>query len=165
MRKSVYRNHKNKKSQRGVYAVEFAIVGSLFFLLLLAVLEIARLFFTWNILTEVTRRSARLAVVCHLDQTNIAAYTDMMNTALFNNNALITNLTTANIEVEYLGINGLTATTYSRIHYVRANIINYQHQLLIPGLFLTLNSPTFSTTLPRESLGVTRYKYTQCSPV
>ena len=160
-----YAQHKKRNTQRGIYAVEFAIVGSLFFLLLFAVLEIARLFFTWNVLTEVTRRSARLAVVCDLDQTNIASHTDMMNAALFNNNPLITNLTAANIQVEYLGLTGLPATTFSTIRYVRANIINYQHQLLLPGLSFTLSSPTFSTTLPRESLGVTRFGLTQCSPV
>lgn len=154
-----------KKSQRGIYAVEFAIVGSLFFLLLIAVLEIARLFFTWNVLTEVSRRSARLAVVCDLDQANILSHTNMMNAALFNNNPLINNLTTSNIQVQYLGLTGLPVTTFSRIRYVRANIINYQHQLFIPGLSLTLNSPTFSTTLPRESLGVTRFGLTQCNPV
>ena len=48
----------NHSKQQGVYAVEFAIAGSLFFLLLFAVLEIGRLFFTWNVLTEVTRRGA-----------------------------------------------------------------------------------------------------------
>lgn len=151
--------------QRGIYAVEFAIVGSIFFLFLFAVLEIARLFFTWNVLAEVTRRTARLAVVCDLDQTNVNAYTDMINAALFNNNPLITNLAASNIKVEYLGITGLAVTNFSRIRYIRANIVNYQHQLLIPGLSLTLNSPTFSTTLPRESLGVTRFGITQCSPV
>ncbi len=45
---------------------------------------------------------------------------------------------------------------FNRIRYVTAHFIKYQHQLLIPGLSLTLNSPSFSATLPRESLGVTR---------
>lgn len=157
--------HQKKSTQRGVYAVEFAIVGSLFFLLLIAILELGRLFFTWNILTEATRRTARLATVCHLDQSTVTAYTAMINAGLFNNSLLLSDLSATNLQIQYLDLLGSTATTFSRIRYVRANIINYQHQLLIPGLSLTLNSPSFSATLPRESLGVTRYKYTQCSTI
>lgn len=155
----------NKKRQSGIYAIEFAIYGSLFFVLLFAILELGRLFFVWNVLTEATRRGARLATVCHLDQTAVTAYTDMLNTALFNNVTITPNLSSANLNIDYLGLNGTPATDFNSIRLVRATITNYQHQLLIPGLAMTLNSPSFSTTLPRESLGVTRYKYTQCIPI
>ena len=53
--------------QKGIYTVEFAIVGAVFFLLFFAVLEVGRLFYTWNVLTEASRRAARLATVCYLD--------------------------------------------------------------------------------------------------
>ncbi len=150
------------QQQRGVYAVEFAIVGSVFFLVLFALIEVGRLFFVWNILTEASRRGARLATVCHFDQSALTAHNSMKNAALFNNVTLVPNLTTANLNVQYLQYNGTPAVDYGSIRMVRASITNYQHQMLIPGLILTLNSPSFSTTLPRESLGVTRYKYTQC---
>ncbi|WP_017220001.1 TadE/TadG family type IV pilus assembly protein [Moritella dasanensis] len=156
-------NHK----QQGLYAVEFAVVGSIFFLLLFAVLEIGRLFFVWNVLTEVTRRGARLATVCYFDTTNVEPFNAMLQTSLFNNQPLISNLSISNIQIEYLmddGAQALTPTEANFIKFVKVDIINYQHQLLIPGLFLTLDSPTFSTTLPRESLGVSRTTETSCVP-
>jgi len=150
-----------------MYAVEFAIVGSLFFLFIFAVIEIARLFFVWNVLTEVTRRGARLATVCYFDTTNVTAFDDMVSTSLFNDQTMIPNLSSANLQIQYLksdGAQALTAIDASFIHFVKVDIVNYQHQLLIPGLVLTLDSPTFSTTLPSESLGVTPNTTTLCTP-
>ena len=42
--------------QRGAYTVEFAIVAGVFFLLLFATFEIARFFWVYNTLNEMTRR-------------------------------------------------------------------------------------------------------------
>jgi len=150
--------------QSGVYSIEFAIVGGLFFILLFAILEVGRLFFVWNVLTEASRRGARLATVCNFNQVNMLADSEMISAALFNNVALVPNLTPANLNIDYLQANGSLATDFVAIDLVRAEIVNYQHQMIIPGLFLTLNSPSFTTTLPAESLGVTRWKYTQCLP-
>jgi hypothetical protein len=155
-----------KRRQSGVYTVEFAIVGSLFFFLLLAVIEVGRLLYTWNVLTEASRRSARLATVCDLDQINIEAPASLMSAALFNDQNIIQNLTSDNLELDYLTLAGEPAVEFNDIALVRASIVNYQHQMLIPGLELTLNSPSFSSTLYRESLGVTRQEgvYTSCPP-
>ena len=154
----------NLHKQSGVYSIEFAIVGGLFFILLFAILEVGRLFFVWNVLTEASRRGARLATVCNFNQVNMLADSEMIAAALFNNVALVANLTPANLKVEYLQANGSLATDFVAIDLVKAEIVNYQHQMIIPGLFLTLNSPSFVTILPVESLGVTRWKYTQCLP-
>lgn len=155
---------KSKKCQTGVYSVEFAIVGAVFFLLLFAVLEVGRLFFVWNVLTEASRRGARLATVCHFDHVAVSAFDPMREAALFNKLPMAPGLTITNLQVTYLQIDGAPVIDIKDIALVRAEIINYQHQLIIPGLFLTLNSPSFSTTLPRESLGATRTKYTACLP-
>lgn len=48
--------------QRGVAAVEFALLAVIFFALVFGVLEIARLVYLFNTLQEVTRRAAVLAV-------------------------------------------------------------------------------------------------------
>ena len=150
--------------QSGVYSIEFAIVGGLFFLLLFAILEVGRLFFVWNVLTEASRRGARLATVCNFNQVDMLADSEMITAALFNNVDLVPHLKPENLTIEYLQFNGSAATDFVEIDLVKAEIFNYQHQLMIPGLFLTLNSPSFVTILPRESLGVTRWKYTQCLP-
>ena len=155
--------------QEGVYAVEFSIVAAVFFIMLFAVLEGARLMYTWNVLTEVSRRGARLATVCNVlsDTSNsqsITQPTGVLNAATFADNPLIpiSAEPDVNVTISYLDLNGTTATTFSQIHLVRAEIVDYQHQLLIPFFSITLNSPSFSTTLPAESMGVTRYGYTDC---
>jgi len=157
----------NFRKQQGVYSVEFAIVGGLFFILLFAVFEVGRLFFVWNILTEASRRGARLATVCYFDTTAISSYEPMRRAAMFDNTSLAPGLTWSNLNISYLRLDGSVvnaADDINDIKLVRAEIVNYQHQLIIPGLFTVLNSPKFSTTLPRESLGVTREKTTLCLP-
>lgn len=60
--------------QRGVAAVEFALVAIPFFLLLLGAMEFGRLFYVWNTAQEVTRHAARQAVVTNFkDAAAIAA--------------------------------------------------------------------------------------------
>ncbi|MDN3651727.1 pilus assembly protein [Thalassotalea ponticola] len=156
---------------KGLYTVEFAIVGSVFLLLFFAAIEISRLMFTWNVLTEVSRRAARVATVCNLltDNTDITSIpvatsppSGVTSAAIAGVENIIPNLSAANIRISYLTRTGANASSLSTLNLVRAEIINYQHDLLIPGLFITLNSPTFSTTLPAESLGATRWGYTTC---
>ncbi|QBY03436.1 pilus assembly protein [Thalassotalea sp. HSM 43] len=160
-----------KKNNKGMYTVEFAIVGSVFLLLFFSAMEISRLLFTWNVLTEVSRRAARVATVCNLltdtsDISTIPAVTsppaNVTSSAIAGIDNLIPNLSAANIRIFYLNRNGTAASSLSTTHLVRAEIVNYQHELLIPGFFITLNSPTFSATLPAESLGATRWGYTTC---
>ncbi len=135
------------KYQRGIYAVEFAIVGGFFLFLLFAIIEVGRMMFTYNVLHEASRRAARIAVVCQVDDTDIS------NMALFYGANLIPNLTPANLSISYLDETGNTATGID-IVLVKASISNYQHQFLVPGIARVINSPTFTTFLPRESLGV-----------
>lgn len=59
--------------QRGVAAVEFALVAIPFFLLLFGAMEFGRLFYLWNTAQEVTRNAARQAVVSSFDVNSISA--------------------------------------------------------------------------------------------
>jgi hypothetical protein len=160
----------HNKKQKGVYAVEFAIVASLFLILLFAVLECSRLLYTWNVLTEVSRRGARLATVCHITRGSdgdisipSAPAGNVLSAAAFGDFKLIPNLSSANIDINYLKFNGEKADTFSEIRLVRAEIKKYSHQLLIPFIdSIPFDSPSFSTTLPRESLGVTKQTTTTC---
>lgn len=52
-----------RQRQRGVFAVEFAMLALLFFLFLFAMLELARAVYVWNMVHEITRRAARAAAV------------------------------------------------------------------------------------------------------
>ncbi|UVE17103.1 pilus assembly protein [Pseudomonas sp. LS44] len=152
----------NARRMRGVYVVEFAIIGLLLFILLFAVLEMGRLFFTVNALNETVRRGARLAAVCDISEPRI------LRRAIYNaaNDAgassLIGGLDTADLSLTYLDENGTAvaspndlsgAAGFRAIRYVRLRVQNFTFNLLIPVLGTGITLPLFQSILPRESLG------------
>jgi Flp pilus assembly protein TadG len=153
-------------AEKGLTSVEFAVVGLLFFVVLFGVFEVSRAFYYFNALDEVTRRGARMAAVCVVNDPAIA------EVAVFNASGgpaasgLIPGLTTANVQVDYLNRDGVVigdpVTNFGNIDYVQVSIVNFQHQLIIPTNFITITSPDFRTVLPRESLGVSREGFTPC---
>lgn len=152
----------NGKRMRGVYVVEFAIIGSLLFVLLFGVLEMGRLYFTVNGLDEVVRRGARLAAVCNIHDERIlrrAIFNDINNSGA---SALIGRLETAHLTLVYLDDNGAVvaspndlvgANGFRAIRYVQLRVENFPFELLIPGFRGGFTLPTFRSTIPRESLG------------
>lgn len=139
------------RHQRGTTTVEFAIVGALLITIMLAVIEFGRTVFTLSVMNEGTRRGARVAAVCPINDPAIAQATAF---------ASLPGMTTQNVTVEYLnqtgGIVGNPVADFSQIRYVRVRIVSYQYQMWIPFLDLAFTAPDFPTTLPRESLGVPR---------
>lgn len=73
MKNSQLASVKSKVPQRGVAAVEFALIAIPFLLLLLGAIEFGRLLYLWNTAQEVTRNAARLAVVSNFDNASITA--------------------------------------------------------------------------------------------
>lgn len=149
---------KIKGKQDGLATVEFAIIGLLFFVMLFGVIEMARALFVINSLSEATRRGARMAAVCPVGDPQPA------NVAVFGNgsgnSAVVAGLSTGNIEIDYLDVNGNVlpnpTATFGLIHYVRAKIVGFTLPLMIPLLMPTLPLSGFGATVPRESLGVPR---------
>jgi hypothetical protein len=141
------------KRQHGTTTVEFAIVATAAFLILFGVIEISRALFVWNSLTEVTRRGARVAVVCPRDHSAIAQIAMFNAPGSADTSPVVTRMTTDNIRVSYLDENGAAAGDYPSTYFVRVEIVDFQHQLLIPLLPITLDVPGFRTTLRAESLG------------
>jgi len=146
-----------KLKQRGAYTVEFAFAVGIFMFLLFGIIETARLLYTWSALTLVTQRGARVAAVCPIDDELIAQI------AVFGANGnpaskIIPGVSTENIALSYMDEDGAPSAAYSKIAYVNVSVVNYTHELLIP-MFLSednarnILSPSFSTTLPVESLG------------
>lgn len=129
---------KMQHQQRGVAAVEFAMIAALLFSMLFLVIELSRVLFAMNTTVEATRLGARLAVVC--DKNDPVIKNKMVD--------MLGYLTPGNINVAYLpggcdasdcrsvtvSINGLTVNTF------------------IPFIPFSLTMPPFSTTLPRESM-------------
>jgi hypothetical protein len=146
----------NRLRQTGVTTVEFAIIGLLALMVMFAVVEFGRLVFTVNALSEATRRGARMAAVCPLNDPAIAQVTVFNDPGDSGDSPIVGGLTTGHVAVDYLDQAGNDTATFLDIRYVRVRILNYQHQLLIPIFYTTLNLPQYPSTLPRESLGVPR---------
>ncbi|MBY5946362.1 TadE/TadG family type IV pilus assembly protein [Photobacterium rosenbergii] len=155
------------KNQKGSTLVEFSIIAGFFFMLIFAIIEFGRLLFTWHVLNETSRRTARLASVC---QISTAEQQDIKLASIVNNVPL-PNFSVNNIRLVYLDSLGQEITddisetvNFNQIEFIEATITNYQVALLIPLATFDINftAPEFKTILPRESLGVTRTGYTDC---
>lgn len=154
----------SKQRQKGLTTVEFAIIGTVFFMVLFGIIEMGRALFVVNTLTEATRRGARMAAVCPVGDSAPAS------AAVFDdgsgNSAVVYGLTTGNIEIDYLDSNGTVLSnptaSFGSIDYVRAKIVGFTLPLYIPLVMPTLALSGFEATLPRESLGVTRTAVQGC---
>ena len=141
----------SRRNQQGTTVVEFAVVGVVFFTVMFALIDFSRIFFSLAALEESTRRGARIAAVCPVDDPEIK------QVALFN--GLVPTLTAADIEVDYLDIDGASLAApagadYGDIRYVRVSIDqNFELQTFIPGIAGAIQVPSFQTTIPSESLG------------
>lgn len=152
--------------QKGITTVELAVVGMVTMILIFAVFEVARAFFVLNALDEATRRGARVAAVCQIDDPAIAEVTVFSGSGGGSISPLVGGLSTSNVAVDYLDGAGSAIgdplNNYGDIAYVRVRIVNFQHSLLIPMFFTAFTTPDFAATLPRESLGVSREGVTPC---
>ncbi len=148
--------------QKGVTTVEAAIVAMLALIILFAVLEIGRVFFVWNALEEATRRGARVAAVCQLNDPAIRQIASFTASGI----PIVNGLSPANIELSYLDMNGNLlpdpAASFGLINFVRVRIVNYTHQFLIPLFVTSYTAPPFTAVLPAESLGVWPGGYSPC---
>ena len=145
--------------QRGITMVEFSIIGVLLFMLLFGVIEFGRLMSTFATLGESTRRAARLATVCPVNDPGITS------TGLFGG---LPGFSSANLQIQYLSASGAVlgspaTTDYLNIAYVRVRVIGYSISLAIPPINPSITAPAFAVTLPREALGVTRTSTYACS--
>jgi len=130
-----------RSTQRGVAAVEFALIAGLLCTLLLGVMEMGRLLWTWNAAVEATRYGARLAVVCDLNDSHIK--TRMISR--------LPSLGTANITISYLNPPAAVNTcTAANCKAVRVALTGYTFTASIPFVPMTLTLPAFSTTLRKE---------------
>lgn len=143
-----------RRRQAGLTTVELALVGLLAFIILFGAIEFARLMYTWNALTEGTRRGARVAAVCPPNHAAIANVTLLRSGDGSSVPIAFPDLTTDNVQIEYLTAAGTTASPLTAAELVRVSIIDYQLTLFIPGFPVSVNMPPFQTTLPAESLGI-----------
>lgn len=125
--------------ERGVAAVEFALIASVFFTLLIGIMEMGRLLFYMNTAAEVTRLGARMAVVCDIDTNSAAVKGKMID--------MLGILTANDITISY----SPSSCTSGTCEYVTVSV-SKTVDTFIPFVPLSIAMPSFSTTLPRESL-------------
>ena len=133
-------NRAARRCQGGSTIVEFALVMLLFFTFLLAIVDFARMLFTWNAATEATRAGARYAVVC--DGTGNAA------DVLARMQALLPEITAIDLAWTPAGCNSTDCEG------VTVTVQNLNYRWISPVLGLTsvidVPMPTFRTYLTRE---------------
>ena len=150
-----------RSDQRGATLVEFAIGASVFLLSLFALIEFGRLLWTHNALADAARRAARYAVnqpastpagVKTTGQNVGPSLTAIRNVGVYGDPAggsqpLVTNLTTANLDVQYTDF-GLGSGT------VAVTVTNYQFQFILPFIGTTITMPDYESTICGENAGV-----------
>lgn len=146
--------------QQGVTTVEFAIVGTVVFLVLFAVMEVGRLMYTWGVLNEASRRAARLATVCRVQEVQDGTVANAVVNQLA---GALPGFTPGDLKFEYfdgtsdIALSKPESDDFDKIRYVRSQIDTYQYQMILPlTIDLSMLAPDFSSTLRAESLGKTR---------
>lgn len=128
-----------RSHQAGMAIIEFALIASVFFILLIGIMEMGRMLFYWNSAAEATRLGARIAVVCDLGDADIKAKMQSM----------LAILSPGDINIDYqpagCSVNTCESVTVSIVAGVAV-------ATFIPYVPLALTLPPFSTTLPRESM-------------
>jgi Flp pilus assembly protein TadG len=151
----------NRLREKGSTTVEFAIIGTAMLFVLLLSIEMSRMIFVVNALGEATRRGARVAAVCPINDPEIS------RVAIFSGQGsdtspIINGLDTSNILLSYLDENGaavegtlMDPAIFVTIRYVRVEIQNYTHRMVLP-IPVSFTMPPQPSTFPRESLGIPR---------
>jgi len=132
--------------QRGTTIVEFAIVATVFFTLLLAIADWGRMLFIWNAADEATRWGARIAVVC--DKPTPDQVRSKMK-------IMVPQLANANIAINWYDPEGTVNNSCdsSSCKGVEVSITGFSVQPISPLMGIVMPSvPSFKTYLPRESM-------------
>lgn len=148
---------KLSRNEAGSTMAEFAVVAAVFFMILIGVIEFARLFYTHNALTDAARRGARYAVLhAQADRDcvkNVVVYGEThvnKNTCAPTGPALINGLVPDNVTVTHVG-DGTNAFNMN-VGSVTVTI-DYSFTIRLPLWSRTINLPKYTTTLTAESAG------------
>jgi hypothetical protein len=141
------------KREQGLFTVEFAIAATALFIVMFAVIELARIIWVWNTVDEATRRGARVAAVCPINHPAVPEVTIFAQPGGGPDSPILQGLSTGNVNVQYLDQDGNPDTDFQDIRFVRVSINNYSITPLIPFVRTVFTLPPFETTIPSESLG------------
>lgn len=139
----------SRKSERGATLPEFAIGGLVFLSAVFGIVELSRLFWTHNALTDAVRRGARYAAT-----TSSSNATAVKNMVVYNSTTAgaagteaVLGLTTSNVVVTY-------STGYdTKNGSVTVTITGYQFTMNVPLFGSTINLADYKATITAESAG------------
>ncbi|MBY6196600.1 TadE/TadG family type IV pilus assembly protein [Vibrio hangzhouensis] len=157
-----------RRSQQGITIIEFTLIAFGLFVLMFFAFEIGRYMFSMQMLNEMTRKAARLAVVCSIsDQQDIVTLPEVLENRPIG-------FTDEHLKVSYVDSDGVEVPTngyssmsvaekravFSRVRYVRTEVVDFRFQFFPLLSFIgdggAVSVPEFVTILPVESLGVVR---------
>lgn len=132
---------------------EFAIVGTVFMMVLFGLVEFGRLFWTHNALRDAARRGTRYATLRRNDSAGQTAVKKMVvygdpNADPSSATPLVSGLTTSNVQVEYQNYNGVQLSSRATV-----SITGYNFQFSVPLIGGSMAMPAYRTSLPGESAG------------
>jgi Flp pilus assembly protein TadG len=142
-----------KARQTGLTTVEFAVTGAVALTVLIGAIEMGITLYVWNTIGEATRRAARLAVVCPINDPAIKQNALVVPSGNGTSSQVLPGLTPGNVSLSYLDATGAATTSYSSVAYVQVQISGYSQTLYIPFVTSTITVPPFTTTVPAESMG------------
>jgi Flp pilus assembly protein TadG len=141
------RLRKNKRNDRGSTIVEMSVAGAVVFMALFGVIELGRLLFVHNSLTDATRRAARYAA---MNSENVA---NVQNIAVYGvtnpptgARPLVDGLSPSQVVVTYSNFGVKQGT-------VTVKITGYVFKLAVPLVGRSLNLSDYRTTLTGEAAG------------
>ncbi|HEY9282841.1 MAG TPA: TadE family protein [Pyrinomonadaceae bacterium] len=148
MRRETTTKATRRRGQRGAALVEFAIAATVLLALIFAVLELGRLLWVHNALTDAARRGARYAVN---QPKSDKALAEIRNVAIYGNPAgtgspLVNDLTADKVVVTHAGWGVAAGTVTVEIH-------DYDFNFVVPVVGTTIRMPRYRTTLTGENSG------------
>lgn len=130
-----------RRAQRGVAAVEFALIAIFFLTLLLGIMEFGRWLFLLNGANEATRLGARLGVVCSVEAPGELTLIKARMSAMTGGG-----IPAANMVLDYVPVN----CDASNCQTVTARIVGASFTPVSPFFGGAFPIPQFPTSLPRE---------------
>ncbi|USD61776.1 pilus assembly protein [Vibrio sp. SCSIO 43140] len=155
-------------SQRGLTIIEFTLIAWGLMVLMMFAFEIGRYMFSMQMLNEMTRKAARLGVVCsiedRLDIRDLSEVAENRPIEFESQHLVLSYLDSSGNEVSVTGYEGMDddskTSIFGQIRYVKAEIDGYRFRFMPLLSFIgdsgLLDVPAFTTVLPVESLGVVR---------
>ncbi|MFC0173480.1 TadE family protein [Vibrio comitans] len=149
------------KKQNGISVIEFSIVSTVLLICLFGVLELSKFVFSLQMLNEMTRKAARMATVCEIDQGSVIPG---LNSII---SIAPTDYEPSMLKIDYLDDTGVTIYSgtgtitnedFLEIKFVRAKVENFSFGFTLLSSLLgdNVGIPAFETILPSESLGIYR---------